>query len=68
MYVPQGNEDAVVISTDGGRVCLGVKIPANDYHLSPGELALYSAGGASIILKNNGSVIINGHTMTFDES
>ncbi len=28
--------------------------------LKPGELMLYSAGGASIVLKNDGSVLING--------
>ena len=28
--------------------------------LEPGELMLYSAGGASIVLKNDGKVLING--------
>lgn len=32
--------------------------------LEPGELMLYSAGGASIVLKNNGKVLINGIEFT----
>ncbi len=32
----------------------------DDAYLEPGELMLYSAGGASIVLKNNGKVLING--------
>ncbi|MBQ1546189.1 MAG: phage baseplate assembly protein [Clostridia bacterium] len=31
-----------------------------DISLEAGEVALYSSGGASIILKNDGSVVING--------
>ena len=43
----------------GGAVCLGV-IAAPPEPLEPGEVMLYSAGGASIVLKNNGKVLING--------
>lgn len=35
---------------------------AADVSLEAGEVALYSSGGASIILKNDGSVVINGRT------
>ena len=40
------------------QACLGVV--AQDKNLEEGELMLYSKGGASIVLKNDGSVVING--------
>lgn len=58
--IPKKDEEAVVIPTDSGRMCIGVRIPENGYELEAGEVALYSAGGATIFLKNNGKVIING--------
>ncbi len=60
IYIPNADEDAVVVSTDSGQICIGVRIPYNTYNLNPGELMLYSAGGATIFLKNDGKVIING--------
>ncbi|MBQ8571862.1 MAG: phage baseplate assembly protein [Ruminococcus sp.] len=58
-YVPPVGEGAVVVPFEGGEACVGVlsKVPLK---LSRGELMLYSAGGASIVLKNDGSVLING--------
>ncbi|MBQ9742435.1 MAG: hypothetical protein IJV88_02015 [Ruminococcus sp.] len=59
VYVPPVGEDAVVMSTLSGEACVGVVAPrAKD--LLPGELMLCSAGGASIVLKNDGTVLING--------
>lgn len=40
-------------------LCLGVTDPAGE-PLEEGEVCLYSKGGASIVLKNTGEVIING--------
>lgn len=54
---PTGQK-AVVLPLDDGEVGLGV-ITANA-ELEEGEVMLYSKGGASIILKNSGKVIING--------
>ena len=42
-------------------VCAGVSA-APDTALQQGEVRLYSAGGAQILLKNNGEVVINGQT------
>lgn len=58
-YVPVAGASTVVMEGAGGTVCLGV-IAAPKEELQPGELMLYSAGGASIVLKNNGKVLING--------
>ncbi|MBQ3929288.1 MAG: hypothetical protein II711_04265 [Clostridia bacterium] len=60
MYIPSNDSDAVVMNTESGRMCIGVKIPDNTYALKPGELLLYSEGGAMIELRNDGKVIING--------
>lgn len=39
--------------------CAGV-VSGADSKLSAGEVRLYSSGGAEILLKNNGDVVING--------
>lgn len=46
--------------------CLGVSGPA-DEALEEGEVCLYSKGGASIVLKNTGEVIINGQVFAKGE-
>ncbi len=62
-YVPVIGESTVVMEGAGGAVCLGV-IAAPKEDLQAGELMLYSAGGASIVLKNNGKVLINGREVS----
>lgn len=58
-WAPPNAASAVVVSTtDGGRACLGAV--AEDRGLAPGELKLFSSGGAEIYLKNSGEVVING--------
>ena len=58
-YVPPVGEGAVIVPFDGGEACVGV-ISDVPLKLNRGELMLYSQGGASIVLKNDGSVLING--------
>ena len=41
------------------RFCAGLA-SAQDPGLSPGEVRLYSSGGAEILLKRDGRVLING--------
>ena len=62
-YVPVAGASAVVMEGAGGAVCLGV-VAAEKPELKPGELMLYSAGGASIVLKNDGKVLINGREVS----
>ena len=62
-YVPAVGSQTVVLPADSGSVCLGVVSPAID-DLQAGELLLYSAGGATILLKNDGRVLINGRAVT----
>lgn len=62
-YIPVAGTPALVTDGAGGAVCLGVLTsPPSD--LQAGELMLYSAGGASIVLKNNGKVLINGREVS----
>ena len=51
--VPYGTEAVMT-----GGVCLGVVNDAGT--LLPGEVRLFSAGGAEIVLKLDGTVVING--------
>ncbi len=59
--VPPTGAKAVVTPTEQGFIYTGVLNQASD--LEPGELMLYSNGGASIVLKNNGQVLINGKVL-----
>lgn len=56
--VPKEGTKAIVMPTENGFVCSGT-IP-QDIDLNPGEVMLYSSGGASIVLNNKGQVLING--------
>lgn len=59
VYVPPVGAQAVLVSTDSGDACVGV-VNQGTYSLEQGELMLRSAGGASIVLRNDGTVLING--------
>lgn len=58
-YVPPVGTTAVVIPVGNSQYFTGV-VCQNTAELQPGELALYSSGGAKIVLKNDGTVVING--------
>ena len=59
IYNPPVGATGVVLPTEDGNMLLGV-CPKENVELSPGEIMLFSSGGASIVLKNNGKVLING--------
>lgn len=61
-YVPVQGEQAVILPGENGGVCLGS--PVRDKGLSPGEIMLYSQGGATLVLKNDGSILANGRDIT----
>ena len=64
--VPPKGARAVVVPA-GRTLCLCGVAPSADHELEAGEIALYSSGGASIILKNDGTVVINGTVFTGGE-
>ena len=57
--VPPVNSEAVVMPVGSSAVVCGV-VGDNMITLNSGEVGLYSKGGASIVLKNDGTVVING--------
>lgn len=63
--LPPNSARAVLVDTGSGITCVGAI--TEDRGLEPGELMLYSAGGAEIHLKNNGEVVINGQTFAAKE-
>lgn len=62
--VPPEGETALFLPLDGGAACVGVLCGGQG--LAAGEAALYSAGGARLVLKNNGDIVLNGLTVTRD--
>lgn len=56
--LPSEGDNALLLSADGTQVCVGVLQGAKD--IVPGELLLYSSGGATIHLKKDGSISLNG--------
>ncbi len=67
-YLPQAQDDVVVLSDEKEQICIGVKNMNRNFGIQPGELILFSSGGASIHLTNDGKIFlvgdvtINGHT------
>lgn len=57
-YQPPDASRAVLVESTKGMVCAGTVV--DDTDLKPGELLLFSEGGACIHLKNSGEVVING--------
>lgn len=58
--LPPSGASAVIVGGAENPVCVGTIVEAQN--LQPGELMLFSAGGARIYLKNSGEVVINGQT------
>lgn len=56
-FVSSAYEGRQAVMLDG--YCTGL-VSAPDEELEEGEVKLYSAGGAEIVLRNDGRVIING--------
>lgn len=57
--VPPAGEQAVMVHTPLGDACVGV-VHSEEYSLEPGEIMLRSLGGATLILRNDGKVYVNG--------
>ena len=66
MSVPPKGSNAVVIPF-GDSVAVSCIGEVCTFELQEGEIGLFSLGGASLILKNDGSVIINGRIFNAEE-
>lgn len=60
--VAPSGEKALIIPTPNGEMIAGYKMRPRV--LESGEVELFSQGGAYILLKNDGSVVINGLTIS----
>ncbi len=60
-YNPPHGEESVIVPLENSGICLGVK--SKNTALSEGEIMIYSSGGASILLKNDGSISINAESV-----
>ena len=58
--IPQINDDAVIVSGDSEKMCIGVKQLYNNYNIGPGEVVLHSNLNTYIRLKNDGRIDICG--------
>lgn len=58
---PPNGEYSVVLPLDDGEVSIGSVQSASN--IEPGEIMLSSSGGASIMLKNNGKIFVNGEEL-----
>lgn len=61
LSVPFKEEDAVVLSTPSGQICIGVSSYQEHFYPQPGEVIIYSNSGAQIWLKNNNTIEISGN-------
>ena len=56
--VPPVDEDVIMLESNDGVVVLGAL--SKDEDIESGEVKISSLGGAYIILKNNGDIVLNG--------
>lgn len=56
--VPPVDEDVIMLESNEGAVVLGAL--SKDEDIESGEVKISSLGGAYIILKNNGDIVLNG--------
>ena len=61
-YLPAAGDNILLLQALGAGVCVGTA--SSTFGLMPGELRLTSSGGATIRLRANGSVEINGRVFT----
>lgn len=65
-YLPPDAAKAILVNSTEGLVCAGAVVDTAE--LEPGELLLFSQGGARIQLKNSGEVVINGQVFAAEEA
>lgn len=60
---PLAGDNSVIIPTSKGNVVIGL-CDFGDKNLEAGEVMICSAGGAKIMLNNDGQVLINGKVIS----
>ncbi len=57
-FFPSEGQKVLLLSCGNQTACVGVEMKKSD-NLQSGEIRLFSQGGASILLKNDGSIVLN---------
>ena len=65
-FFPSEGQKVLLVSCGNHTVCVGVEMEKSS-KLNAGEIRLFSQGGASIELKNDGSIILN-NAVTIDKN
>lgn len=65
-FFPSEGQKVLLISCGNHTACAGVEMKKSS-ELEAGEIRLFSEGGASIMLKNDGSIILN-NAVTIDKN
>lgn len=65
-FFPSEGQKVLLISCGNHTVCAGVEMKKSS-ELKSGEIRLFSEGGASIALKNDGTIVIN-NAVTIDKN
>ncbi len=58
-FLPTEGQKVLLLSCGNHTACAGVEMKKAS-NLNAGEIRLFSQGGASILLKNDGSIVLNG--------
>lgn len=61
-YQPREEDQLLAVDSDGGTVCAGVRMDLSG--LEPGEIRLGQPSGPCILLRKDGSILLNGVTIT----
>lgn len=61
---PPKGAKSVIIPLEHTGLCIGICNESND--LQPGELKLFSSGGAELLLKNDGSIAVTCKSFTIN--
>ena len=59
-WLPRVGEEALLLRCGDGEAVAGV-LSAASAGLQPGEVCVFSAGGATLLLKNDGTVLLTGN-------
>lgn len=57
-FLPTEGQKVLLLSCGNQTACAGVEMKSSS-KLNAGEIRLFSQGGASIVLKNDGSIVLN---------
>ena len=64
-FFPEENSDVLLLTCGSKTVCPGVEMSKSSL-INAGEIRIFSRGGANLVLKNDGSIVLN-NSVTIDK-